>query len=530
VSDPIRILLVEDEPAHASLVRRYLAAVPDPTFDVTWVERLAPALERLRHDEPDVVLLDLGLPDSGAKDTLARVLAETDAAVIVLTTSDDRDEAIAAVRAGAQDHLPKPRINADLLARSVSYAIERKRAELERKQFHDTLEARVAERSAVAEKRARMLRRLAVELTHTERRERRRLAQLLHDDLQQLLVAARMRLESLASRTTRDDDRAVLEQASELLNQSIEVSRSLTLDLFPPVLQERGLGAALEWLGRRMGKQHRLDVSVRSDGDATRFSEDMASLLLEAARELLFNVVKHSGVDRAEVVLDCSDPDRCRLTVRDEGQGLEGAELADRPRHTERFGLFSIEERLEAVGGALAIASDRGAGCTIVLTAPYDAHERPVERAPWEPRFRADGREPLAAPAALDAGGGSIRVLVVDDHDVVRQGLVAAIEAQPDLHVVDQAEDGLVALDLLERTSVDVVVMDVTMPRLDGLETTRRIKAKWPGVRVIGLSMHEPEDMQRAMEAAGASTYISKSLPTETLLEAIRRAGRREPA
>ena len=93
---------------------------------------------------------------------------------------------------------------------------------------------------------------------------------------------------------------------------------------------------------------------------------------------------------------------------------------------------------------------------------------------------------------------------------------------QPGIEVVGQAEDGLSALEMAEMLCPDIVVMDVSMPRLDGLEATRRLKAVFPGINVIGLSMHTETDMANSMRQAGAVAYLSKGGPAADLVEAIR--------
>jgi DNA-binding NarL/FixJ family response regulator len=100
--------------------------------------------------------------------------------------------------------------------------------------------------------------------------------------------------------------------------------------------------------------------------------------------------------------------------------------------------------------------------------------------------------------------------------------LAALVEAQEDIEVVGQAADGQEALDMARRLRPDVVVMDIIMPKLHGFEATQRISAELPGVKVIGLSMHQEEDFARAMREAGAVAYLSKSRPMEELVGAIR--------
>jgi len=113
-------------------------------------------------------------------------------------------------------------------------------------------------------------------------------------------------------------------------------------------------------------------------------------------------------------------------------------------------------------------------------------------------------------------------VLIVDDHRIVREGLRELLESEDDLDVVGEAADGRQAVALARRLAPDVVVMDVNLPELDGMEATRRILAERPDTRVVALSMHTDGSVARNMRNAGASAYLAKGVPTEDLIAAIR--------
>ena len=115
-----------------------------------------------------------------------------------------------------------------------------------------------------------------------------------------------------------------------------------------------------------------------------------------------------------------------------------------------------------------------------------------------------------------------IRLLLVDDHQIVREGLVGLLEQEDDIEVVGQASDGELAVEMVRKLQPDVVIMDISMPRLNGIEATRRIVSEFPNIRVIGLSMHYEPEMANAMQRAGAANYISKDVPSENLMAAIR--------
>jgi DNA-binding NarL/FixJ family response regulator len=116
----------------------------------------------------------------------------------------------------------------------------------------------------------------------------------------------------------------------------------------------------------------------------------------------------------------------------------------------------------------------------------------------------------------------SVRVLLVDDHAIIREGLRSLLEKQPDLEVVADADDGRRAIELVRELCPDVVVMDITMPRLGGIEATRQITGEFPAVKVIALSIHSRRRFVADMLRAGASGYILKECLFDELVQAIR--------
>ena len=399
---------------------------------------------------------------------------------------------------------------------------ERKHAEAALRAAHDALEQRVQERTAelsravqALEHQSDQLRHLASELTLAEHRERRRLARVLHDDHQQLLVAARLRVHSL-ERGADPQVQAICQQVVALLQEALEHSRSLTRELSPPILHAGGLAPALEWLGRWMEERHHLKVGVQVDPTVVPDTEDLTILLFQAVRELLFNVVKHAQVDAARV-----DLTQCEgyiyLRVADAGAGFDPATLWGEGGGVGGFGLFSIRQRLELVGGHLIIDSAPGQGSRFTLVLPLPHATAAVPPAPDQPDQTA-----RAADSRGRRQAGTIRVLVVDDHSVVRHGLVHLLTAEPDLTVVGEAVDGESAVALARQLLPDVVTMDVNLPGMSGIEATRQILAAFPAIRVIGLSMFEEAEQAAAIRAAGAAAYLTKSGAADTLIAAIR--------
>lgn len=384
---------------------------------------------------------------------------------------------------------------------------DRKRAHVQLETLNRTLE-----------QRADQLQAMAMELTQSEERERRRLAQVLHDHLQQLLVAARMKVALLRRRIQDERQGRAVEQVDELLNQCITESRSLTVELSPPVLYDAGLGAGLAWLARQTEEKHGLEVHLQADPDIEPADQGTKILLFQAVRELLFNVVKHAQAVHADVEVT-REENLIRVEVRDNGVGFEPGRVNHHAGGRGGFGLFSIRERLELIGGRFEVDSAPGRGSRMVIVAPLEPiRPASAEAAVIEGPATAEPHVPVSSDRSE---GKTIRVLLADDHPILRKGLADLLDEHPGIDVVGEASNGEEVVDLARRTQPDVVVMDVTMPRLSGVEATRRIVTEQPQVRVIGLSMHEQSDMVTAMRDAGAVAYLCKSHPTDALVAMI---------
>lgn len=218
-----------------------------------------------------------------------------------------------------------------------------------------------------AEARAVALRSLASQLTLSEERQRREMAQGLHDHLQQLLLATRMKVGSL--RRAPAADHPLLDEVDQLLRESIDYTRTLTAELSPPVLYELGLRPALEWLAVQFRQRYQLNVMVEGDEGLEPASEDLRVLLFQATRELLFNIVKHARTDRATVTLVRQGP-MLTLTIADEGAGFDAQALRRQRPASGGFGLFSIQQRLTGLGGRFECHSQPGKGTRMVMAAP----------------------------------------------------------------------------------------------------------------------------------------------------------------
>ena len=391
---------------------------------------------------------------------------------------------------------------------------DRKLAEQQLRQVAAESEERVIERTNELRCSHERLRALASELTLTEQRERRKLATDLHDYLAQLVVASRINLSQTILRSRDPELSASLTKIDQMLDQALTYTRSLVAELSPHVLYQFGLSKSLVWLGDQM-KQHALDVTVQTGQGAFTLSDDQSVLLFQSVRELLFNVVKHAHTDRASVTINFDADRELWICVEDSGAGFDTSTLSRSADSQAKFGLLSIRERMELLGGECEISSSPGVGTLAILRLPLTQSALTSLSSPMATFQRISE---TVAPKSLDR---CVRVLLVDDHAMVRQGLRSVLDSYENLDVVGEAADGQDAVIKAHSLRPDVVVMDVNLPILDGIEATRILCREQAGITIIGLSVRNDPQVRFAMTDAGAVDFLTKESAASRLYETI---------
>ena len=265
--------------------------------------------------------------------------------------------------------------NASLRAARVTLVsqVEQRTAEL--KATNEQLRDEIREHER-AQKRVldfqNQLRAMHAELALVEERERRRIAVDLHDRIGQSLVMAQFKIREIHALTSDADTSALISDATEILNQTVRDTRSLMFELSPPVLYDLGLSAALGWLTQNLSRQHGLVIELKDNNLPVGLSQARRVILFRTVRELLMNVIKHARTDRALVSVRM-DHGRIRIEVTDRGAGFEVSRGRPGQADGEHFGLLSVTEQIQSIGGQLKVESSVGNGTNVVLVCPVDS-------------------------------------------------------------------------------------------------------------------------------------------------------------
>ncbi len=323
--------------------------------------------------------------DETAAERFGAFLAQPDAAKCELEFTTRGGEQIPVFLSRAAAHIDG--LNAICLV--VTDLTQQKRheallaSETERERLHSQVaeeRARLAELNETLEERVRMrteqVQALSRSLTLAEQRERRRLSRVLHDDLQQLLFGVEMRLKMLDMDLRKKPemaDQALVAQCEDIrayAQRAIHVSRTLSIELNPPILEGEGLKTALFWLGSHMSEQYGLEVQLEIADDVDTRGKEEQGLLVQLVRELLFNIIKHSGVTTCRLTAYTGDG-TLAIEVEDQGSGFDVAGVRATDDHQTSLGLFSVAERLRLFGGRLDIDSSQGSGTRVTIFVPY---------------------------------------------------------------------------------------------------------------------------------------------------------------
>lgn len=217
------------------------------------------------------------------------------------------------------------------------------------------------------------LRNLAAQLTLSEENTRRDIAQDLHDHIGYELVSQLMTLRALNEKNLPENISGTIQDLIKNTEQLIAGNRNLVFELSPPVLKEVGLNPALEALAKNMLAPREIEWEFIFKGGEAHIDDAVSILLYRMTRELLFNVIKHSGAKKVNIIVHRSsgrNGKKIMVAVEDDGHGFNVSKCSQDNKNKFGLGLFSIRERLLAVGGDMKIVSSPDSGTIVIMTCP----------------------------------------------------------------------------------------------------------------------------------------------------------------
>ena len=336
-------------------------------------------------------------------------------------------------------------------------------------------------------------RELSVKLMRMQDEERRKISRELHDMTGPVMSSVLMNLAVVErdSAVLSEQSRAALREAEALARRCSSDTRTMSYLLHPPLLTEVGLAAAVQWFLDGFSQHTGIDTHLEAPADLGRLADETEISLFRVAQECLTNIHKHAHSRTATVRMQIAN-EKLTLEVIDQGKGAAH-------EFTEGFGIKGMRERLHELGGSLKIAST-AAGTTVRATLPLADRPKVADR----------------------AAKAKARLLLVDDHEIVRQGLASLLQGVEGFEICGQAATGEDAIREADRSTPDIVIMDLRLPGIDGLQATRSILKAHPDTDVLIFTVDESEQVLREALKAGARGCLTKTDAGSSLLSMLK--------
>ena len=357
--------------------------------------------------------------------------------------------------------------------------------------------------------------------------ERNRLAREIHDTVAQSLAALVLQIETAQTELNAGRLASVsstLESATAQARKGLEDTRRAVQGLSPASLETQSTAAAIAELVKSFDGTDIVPTQFIMTGDEQPLQPEQSLALLRIAQEALNNAHKYARARRIRVGLKFN-AESVLLRIEDDGIGFDAAGLP-MPGESSGYGLFGMNERVRLLDGELSVDSTPGWGTRIQAELPYRTLSQTRGSTPaLIPQLASPG-----IPASPMVGGlrtkdtEFLRVVVVDDHAIMRQGVRAMLEATGEVVVVGEARDGAEAVHEALKLRPDVLLMDLQMPGVDGLEGLKQLHSTMPDLPVVVLTTFYNQDTVAQAMSYGARGYILKDAGATRLLAAIKSA------
>jgi DNA-binding NarL/FixJ family response regulator len=508
-----KILVIEDE---EPLLQEILDTLQFEGFDVEGASNGLEGLQLAFKHMPDLIVCDVMMPGLDGYGVLLGLRENSEMAIIpfvFLTAKTDKTDVRRGMDLGADDYLTKPFASADLLA---------------------AIRVRLAKKAAAETHRLRIY---AHKLVALQEHERRNTADALQNKLGQIVTGLQVTLE-MSKHLPPAGLRAALEEAEAMAGQVSIAINETSLSLWPAPLDHLGLLPALFWQFERYTARTGVQVDFQHKGLNHSFVAPLKAAVFRIIQEALENVDKHAGVDRVQVRAWVEEQ-RINIQIEDEGVGFA---LDENLTSVDAIGLIGMHERTVALGGSMAIMSAPHEGTMVSVQIPLADKERPEQNqdeqnsptitvsAPVKPpaslmhqSLLENENEPVTiAPPRPRRMGREISIVLADDNDITRRGLRSLLEAQSGFSVIGEVVCGTDVADMVHQLGPDVLVLNLVMPELGGLEITSQVALQCPETRVLILSPYHEEAYFLEAFRRGATGYILKNTSVDNLAQAVR--------
>jgi len=361
------------------------------------------------------------------------------------------------------------------------------------------------------------LRQLSARLLQLQDEERRRIARDLHDVTGQKIAVLSMSLDRLARLTEqrKPEAKETIKESRDIVTQIGEEIRTLSYILHPPLLDECGLASAVHWYAEGFQKRSAIKLEVEVDGDLPRLPSDAETTLFRVVQESLTNVHRYSGSPAAKIRI-LKESGEVRLEIIDYGHGIKSGTVRAKldGQAPLGVGIPGMRERLHQLGGELNV--DFGtSGTRVVATLPI---KKAVEG-------EVEGAENQTSPGLTirSADEARRRILIADDHELMRRGLRGLLESHDEWAVCGEAVEGSEAVQKSTELKPDLVIMDVNLPGLSGIEAAQQIRIEREAAKILFFTVHDSDEIIREIIEVGALGYVAKSRASQDLIEAVRR-------
>jgi len=352
--------------------------------------------------------------------------------------------------------------------------------------------------------------------------ERSRLAREMHDTVAQSLAGLLMQLENSQTLLASGDlstGRNMLGQAQSQARRALEDTRLAVQNLSALEAETRTAAQLIEEEVAAFEQITEISAAFLLSGEQRELTPEIRLTLLRITQEALTNARKHAQAKRLRVGLQFSADHRITLLIEDDGVGFD-RDARSAPSPEGGYGLFGMEERARLVGGTLEIDSNLGWGTRIrtVLPCPERENRRtgnreqnnaasndPMTQSPNDPMTQRPN-DPIVGQET----DTRIRVLIVDDYFLTRQGITSLLSVQPQICVIGEAVNGQEAIAFVQNEMPDVILMDLQMPVMGGIEAMRRIHEFAPELPIVILTTMSTDEAVRESLQAGAAGFLLK--------------------